>query len=79
MYSNFQGGPYSLEKRCISEKYVHSYAFDYLKQYMQNYKTVPKFAFTSLFEAHESSGAVISTVDEDFSKFIQEIYEYANI
>jgi hypothetical protein len=75
MYSNFQGGPYSLEKRCISERYVHSYAFDYLNQYLENYKKVPKFAFTSLFEAHESSGAVISTVDNDFSKFISDLYE----
>jgi hypothetical protein len=75
MYSNFRGGPYSIERRCINEKYVHRYTFEYMSQFMENYKKVPKFVFTHLIEAHESSGSVISTIDEDFSVFIEETLE----
>jgi hypothetical protein len=70
MYSNFRGGPYSIERRCINERYVHSYTFDYMKEFMDNYEHSPKFIFTHMIEAHESSGSVLTTVDKDFSKFV---------
>jgi len=69
-FSNFKGGPYSIEKRCIGDSYVHTYAMTYVTQYFQNYRAVPKFGVVLFAESHESSGAVISTMDADMAKFL---------
>jgi len=72
-FSNFKGGPYSIEKRCIGQRYVHSYAFQYMTEFFDHYDTIPKFIGATFAEAHESSAAVITTMDEDLSKFIKGI------
>eukprot|EP01114_Cavostelium_apophysatum_P016440 TRINITY_DN4678_c0_g1_i2.p1 TRINITY_DN4678_c0_g1~~TRINITY_DN4678_c0_g1_i2.p1 ORF type:complete len:451 (+),score=108.04 TRINITY_DN4678_c0_g1_i2:881-2233(+) len=72
-FSNFKGGPYSIEKRCISGKYVHSYVFDYVYGLFDNYNDLPKFAVSCVSDAHESSGAVISTVDDEMAEFLKRI------
>jgi hypothetical protein len=74
-FSNFKGGPYSIEKRCIGQRYVHSYAFQYMTEMFDNYRTIPKFLGATFAEAHESSAAVITTMDEDLSKFIKGILQ----
>lgn len=76
MYSNFRGGPYSIERRCINEKYVHSYTFEYMNEFMENYVESPKFVFTHMIEAHESSGSVLSTVDGEFALFVENTMRY---
>jgi hypothetical protein len=57
----------------MGDDYVHTYAFKYILQFFENYKDLPKFAFTKYIEAHENSGSVLSTMDEDMAHFVKKI------
>jgi len=69
-YSNFHG-PYSFSKRCIAGKHVHSYLFDYISDFFDNYSNVSKLAVASVLEGHEGSGSVITASDEDLVQFLE--------
>jgi hypothetical protein len=45
----------------------------YVNQFFANYRTVPKIGTVLFSESHESSGAVISTVDDDMAKFLDKL------
>jgi len=68
-YGTFDG-PFSIRRRCMAGRYVHSYVFDYVDQFWNNYKDVPKFAVASLNEGHEGTADVIGLVDDDFFNFM---------
>jgi len=51
-------GPYSIRPRCIAGRYVHEYAFDYVKDALNNYRGRSKVVFAQLLEGtqrHNSS------------------------
>ncbi|CAF1274058.1 unnamed protein product [Didymodactylos carnosus] len=68
-------GPYSMNKRCINGKFVHSYVFDYLYSFIDLYSTqklnLPHLTFASFTEGHEGTLEVLSSVDEELSKFLK--------
>lgn len=64
-------GPYSIRRRCIGDRHVHNYLFDYAEQYYTNYQSIGKIGSFVFMEAHEGSMEVISQVDEDLSNFLQ--------
>jgi hypothetical protein len=68
-HSNFRG-PFSIFRRCMSGRYVHSYALDYLAQFWNNYAGYPRFSVTMFNEGHEGTGEVIATMDDDLSDFL---------
>jgi len=70
-YGNFKG-PYSIMKRCLMGEYVHRHSLHYMEKILRTYKDSPKpFYMHSIFtEAHEGTGEVISTMDEDIANFI---------
>jgi len=70
-------GPFSILRRCLTGKYVHTYVFNYLQQFLYNYHDVPKFAFAAFNEGHEGTGDVIGLVDDDLVEFL-EILDYNN-
>jgi hypothetical protein len=62
-------------RRCMRGKYVHSYVFDYLQQFWDNYAGMPRFALAMFNEGHEGTGEVIGLVDDDLHEFLSSEYE----
>jgi hypothetical protein len=55
-------------------KYVHSYVFDYMQQFWNNYAGIPRFGLAMFNEGHEGTGDVIGIVDDDLHEFLSEGY-----
>eukprot|EP00033_Pygsuia_biforma_P004193 GCRY01004600.1.p1 GENE.GCRY01004600.1~~GCRY01004600.1.p1 ORF type:complete len:525 (+),score=111.23 GCRY01004600.1:206-1576(+) len=70
----FGGGPYSIEKRCLSGVPPHRLALDYTRGFLTapQYTGIPKIATTVLNEAHEGSQGVVQTIDEDLAQFVRQ-------
>lgn len=72
-FGNFRG-PYSVKRRCLHDKYVHTHTLDYLRSLEERYRThapeVPWLMYGSFIEGHEGTGEVLSTVDEDLASFL---------
>lgn len=66
-------GPFSIRRRCLSGKYVHTYAFDWMEKFHNTYKDQPKFIVADFNEGHESTGDVIAVVDDDLVAFLRKI------
>ncbi|KAJ2225638.1 hypothetical protein H4R99_007051 [Coemansia sp. RSA 1722] len=80
-YGNFKG-PYSIKARCLYGRYVHEWAFDYLKQLRQEFRFNgrgkgrdhrPYMITATFLEGHEGTGEVLRTVDDSLSAFIEDI------
>eukprot|EP01135_Chromosphaera_perkinsii_P004644 Nk52_evm37s292 gene=Nk52_evmTU37s292 len=72
--NNNAQGPYSIFPRCIGQKHVHNYLFDYVNSFWKNYEDVPKAMFATFEEAHEGTGLVISSMDDSFHDFLQKFH-----
>ena len=48
---------------------------DYLLEFSQNYESVNRFSYIHLNTAHEGSGTVISSLDDDLVSFIESFYK----
>jgi hypothetical protein len=65
----------SHDQRCIGSKYSHEYLFEYLLQYTRGYKGLNKWAHVMCVTAHDDTGTVIATLDNDLSKFLMKLVE----
>lgn len=61
------------KERCIGPRNAHSYMLDYTLEFSQNYKDVSRFSYIHLNTAHEGSGTVIATLDQDLEQFLAEV------
>ncbi|CAG9325556.1 unnamed protein product [Blepharisma stoltei] len=59
------------KERCIGNKNAHEYLLDYFLQFSEAYKEVSRFSYIHLSTAHESTGTVISTLDDDLVGFLR--------
>jgi len=74
-FSSFKG-PYSFRRRCITGQYVHNYALNYTKEFIDLYDgTNPWFFHSSYIEAHESSSEVLALMDDDLERFFGSLKE----
>jgi len=74
-WGNFKG-PFSLRRRCITGQYVHNYALNYTKQFIDLYDGKnPWFFRSSYIEGHESSSEVLGLMDDDLEKFFSSLSE----
>jgi len=74
-YSNFKG-PWSIRRRCITGQYVHNYALNYTKEFINLYDgTNPWFFRSSYMEAHENTSEVLSLMDDDLLNFFESLSE----
>jgi len=64
-------GPYSIRRRCIGDRRVHTYSLQYAKEYFANYKNAGKIATVSFMEAHEGSMEIIEQTDDDLGEFLK--------
>ena len=69
-FSNLEG-PFSIVRRCLRGKPVHSWIFDWLKQHRELYSHRHTWTTAMFMEGHEGTGEVISTMDDDLAEFLQ--------
>jgi len=63
-----------MRKRCITGQYVHSYALNYTRQFIDLYDGKNPWFFRAAFiEAHESSAEVLSYMDDDLEQFFDSL------
>ena len=48
---------------------------NYTLQYVKNYQGINKWAHVMMVPAHENSGTVVSTLDEDLASFFKGLFE----
>ncbi|KAJ2857018.1 hypothetical protein J3B02_001276 [Coemansia erecta] len=79
-FGNFKG-PYSIKARCLYGRYVHDWAFDYLRQLRQEFRfnshtknsnKKPYMITATFLEGHEGTGEVLRTLDDSLATFIEE-------
>ena len=60
----------------MGNKNVHRYMLDYLLEFSENYKEVSRFSYVHLNTAHEGSGTVVSTLDDDLVDFLTVFFKF---
>lgn len=68
----------SSKPRCVGGKYAHQVSFEYLKQYINSYPGLNKWAHLGSLSAHESSGSLIDTYDDDTTDLLHNITNLPN-
>ena len=67
---------YINEQECFGSFDSHRYMLDYVESYLKEYKGVNRFGYTHITTAHEKSGTIIKTVDDDLVKFFKDTLEF---
>ncbi|CAG9316721.1 unnamed protein product [Blepharisma stoltei] len=63
-------------QQCLGLHNSHYYMLDYTWQYLNNYSKINKFAYIHLSTAHEESGTVIRTLDDDLVEYMEKLVKY---
>lgn len=58
-------------QRCIGRENSHTYIFDYIQNFTQNYSNLSQWIYTHINTAHENTGLVIETLDQDLTSFLR--------
>lgn len=64
-------GPYAMKRRCLYGKDTHTYIFDYVKSFWEQYEKEPKFFRLAFQDAHEGTGEVIKYMDDKIVDLFQ--------
>ncbi|CAG9325546.1 unnamed protein product [Blepharisma stoltei] len=67
---------FSEKQRCIGNHHSHEYLFNYTKEFIENYAGLNKFGYMHLISAHEVTGSVVQAMDNDLSRFFEEIMNF---
>ena len=62
--------------RCFGSKNGHWFLFEYLRKFNKNYKGHNKFTYTHTSIAHENTGKMIKTLDDDLKEGIESLVKY---
>ena len=62
--------------RCFGSKNAHWFLFEYLRQFNNNYKGHNKFTYMHTSIAHENTGQMITTLDDDLKVGIESLIKY---
>lgn len=63
-------------QRCIGNKNSHYYLFNYTLEYVSNYQGLNKWAHVMTVAAHEGSGTVIQSLDQDLADFLGKLLSF---
>ena len=66
-------GKCSILRRCFYERDSFDYNFEYILQFLENYKKEKKFFRISISDGHEATTEVIKFIDNAFSSFLLKI------
>ena len=61
---------YINQHSCFGSYNSHKYMFDYVQSFLTEYKGQNRFGYSHITTAHEKSGTIIRTVDEDLLEFL---------
>ncbi|CAG9325566.1 unnamed protein product [Blepharisma stoltei] len=64
----------SKRERCIGNKNAHAWMMDYILDFSETYKNVSRYTYMHIDTAHEETGTVVSTIDLDLKKFLEEFF-----
>ncbi|KAM3142647.1 hypothetical protein pb186bvf_005306 [Paramecium bursaria] len=67
----FFKGPYSIIRKCLYNKEVNNYVFDYGKQFLNTYQNEKKYLQLQLFDGHEGIGDAIGYLIDPLFDFLQ--------
>ena len=68
-------GKSSIFRKCLYGKDSFEYNFEYILQFLENYKDEKKFFRISIADGHEGTTEVIKFIDQSFSEFLLKILE----
>ena len=72
-------GKNSILRRCMYGQGIHMYQMQYLKQFWEAYPDNRKIFRTHFSEAHEVSGELISHMDDDIVKMLDNFYKSGHL
>lgn len=62
--------------RCFGSQNAHWFLFEYLRQFNKNYKGLNKFTYMHTSIAHENTGLMIKTLDDDLKEGIESLINF---
>lgn len=71
----FGSDNYINKHSCFGSHNSHYYMLKYVKEFLTAYKGVNRFGYTHITTAHEKSGTIIKTVDEDLYEMLKDLLE----
>ena len=66
----FFKGPYSIIRKCLYNKEVNNYVFDYAKQFLNTYSEEKKYLELYILDGHEGTGDAIGYLDDPLFDFL---------
>jgi Protein of unknown function (DUF229) len=73
--SVFGNDNYINSHSCFGSHNSHWYMLNYIRQYLKAYEGINRFGYGHITTAHEKSGTIIKTVDEDLLELLKDILE----
>ena len=70
-FHTIEKGPYSPRRRCLYGKDAYEYVLEFSKKFLDTYKNEKKILKMGFNDAHESTGQVITYLDEPLKNFIK--------
>jgi hypothetical protein len=65
----------SQKQRCIAQQNSHVYAYRYAEEFTRLYSHLSQWQFVFVNTAHENTGTVIETLDQDTKDFLQQFLQ----
>lgn len=63
-------GPYSIFRKCLYNKEVNHYLFEWAEKFLDAYKDQPKYLELTFIDGHEYTSEQIRYLDEPLEKFL---------
>lgn len=63
---------------CFGSHDSHYYMLKYVQEYLKTYEGLNRFGYVHITTAHEKSGTIIKTVDDDLHQFLQSVLKQYN-
>lgn len=63
-------GPYSIVRKCLNNKEVNQYLFEYGKQFLKTYDDKPKYLELNFLDGHEGTGDALNYLDDPMRSFM---------
>jgi hypothetical protein len=69
---------YINEQCCFGSHDSHHYMLQYASSYLKEYEGINRFGYVHITTAHEKSGTIIKTVDDDLLDFMKDLLHFYN-
>jgi hypothetical protein len=69
---------YINEHSCFGSFNSHRYMFEYIEKFLKEYQGFNRFGYSHVTTAHEKSGTIIRTADQDLFLFMSDVLKFYN-